>query len=65
MAIPPRIRQVSHSVWQYLNQSVFDPKAKSVWHPKRFWRLYKIRLLERSWQKDSTSKSQNHPGNQT
>ena len=52
-----KMRQIWHPLWQYLNQSIFDSQSQSVWHLRRFWYLYKIRLLERCWQKDSAAES--------
>ncbi len=50
-----RIRQVTQPVWEYVNQPIFD--RQSVWKPGQFWYVYKINLLERCWQKESTSQS--------
>ncbi len=47
-----RFKRVSHAIWQYLNQNVTPhPEKDSVWKPSRVWYVYKIRLLEASWQK--------------
>ena len=55
-----RIKQICHPVWEYFNQSVCDAQSNSIWRPQRFWYFYKIKLLEKCWQKDSAWQSPNH-----
>lgn len=35
-------------IWSYLTQPLFGPGYKSL-NPHRFWRLYRIELLETTW----------------
>ena len=48
---------ISHFLWQYLNQPVLDEPSAAVWHPRLFWYLYRVQLLESCWQKNITSES--------
>ena len=54
-----RIKLLCHSVWDYLNQPVFDGESDSQWRPSRFWYLYKLKMLEKCWQKQSATTTHN------
>lgn len=52
-----KLRHFWLAVWQYLNQPILDYTSQSVWIPKRFWYYYKVKLLEKCWQKKCDFKS--------
>lgn len=54
------IKQICHPLWQYLKQPIFDTQAQSVWNIHRFWYLYKIQLLQKCWEKECDTESQQH-----
>lgn len=43
-------------LWKFLKQPVFEPSYKTVLNPYRFWRSYKLELLERCLAMDCASK---------
>ncbi|MBW4650114.1 MAG: hypothetical protein KME06_15710 [Kastovskya adunca ATA6-11-RM4] len=43
-------------LWQFLTQPVFDSTTKLILNPRRFWGRHNIRLLERCWAKECSSK---------
>lgn len=52
-----KLRQISHALWQYLNQPLFSAHIETAWKPSRFWYLYKIEFLEACWARDIGSES--------
>jgi hypothetical protein len=34
-------------LWKYLKQPVFEPYAKTILDPRRFWRRHQVETLER------------------
>ncbi|NJM94957.1 MAG: hypothetical protein HC792_00065 [Acaryochloridaceae cyanobacterium CSU_5_19] len=38
------------TLWQYLNQPLFDSEIKLTLNPKEFWQDYRIEFLYRCWQ---------------
>jgi hypothetical protein len=54
------IKQIFHLLWQYLKQPIFNSENQSVWNIHRFWYLYKIKLLQKCWEKECDTESQQH-----
>ncbi|UBF24745.1 hypothetical protein K9N68_24195 [Kovacikia minuta CCNUW1] len=52
-SLPKKIR---FPLWQFLNQSIFDPSSKAILNPHRYWLLHQIQLLERCLVKEFISK---------
>ncbi|BAU65024.1 hypothetical protein STA3757_24030 [Stanieria sp. NIES-3757] len=52
-----KIKLVINPFWYYLNQHLCDPQ--SVWNMSLFWHLYKIKLLNKCWNKECSQQS--HP----
>ncbi|AFZ35334.1 hypothetical protein Sta7437_1776 [Stanieria cyanosphaera PCC 7437] len=52
-----KIKLLINPFWYYLNQHLFD--HQSVWNMNLFWHLYKIQLLNKCWNKESSQQS--HP----
>lgn len=48
-----KIIQTWLATWEYLNQPIMSQESNSIWKPSKFWYLYKIRFLEKCWQKSS------------
>lgn len=48
----PKNLKLSFPVWQFLQQPIGDPQRPLVLHPRRFWRKYQFRHLERCWYMD-------------
>ncbi|WP_124977543.1 hypothetical protein [Aphanothece sacrum] len=52
-----KLKQVGAAIWQYLNQPLFDENQRMILHMNEFWYFYKIRMLEKCWNKKSASQS--------
>ncbi len=52
-----QFKHIGIALWTYLNQPLFDHHQPMVWEMKRFWYLYKIKLLENCFNKEITSQT--------
>ncbi|MBE9177320.1 hypothetical protein IQ268_01870 [Oculatella sp. LEGE 06141] len=41
--------ELFRTLWQFLNQPVFDSKSPTILNPHRFWYLQRLHHLERCW----------------
>ena len=41
-----KIKQISHPLWKYLNQPLFNGESPAIWQINHFWCVYKVEHLE-------------------
>jgi hypothetical protein len=54
MGVNRRHLEQPFPVRQFLRQLFFSPLSTVVWHPMRFWSVYRIQFLKQCWDIGST-----------